>query len=496
MTSLPCRYLIHADRDGLPAHIARGLDASERATALAPRLPEAHFNRALALERISLFPEACDAWRLAEALEKDSLWGAEAGARCRALEQRPTPLTREQFTGQLGRTIRLPGEADLAVVVETRPQWAREFLDEVLWPAWARATLDRHATAGALQQQIIRLAGVVSRVERDSFSARAAAVLSGRAPSSASLVALARGHDHLARARALYAKPDLDAAVRHARASSRILNGVNHPFRGWAELLLARIEYQRNSLDEALGRLAAVRKAHLNAHVLAARALWIEGLSHNARGEFTRAKDIYTRAREQFASAGEHENEIAVLNLQAEVSRTVGDVHTAWAMHLSALQAIERVDARTRRLVLTNLALTFEQQGLANGGMRIQRRIAAEAAAAGDLVAAAEAAAQNALLLASLGRNDEAAQDLARARSSIGAASDATIRSLVAAQLDAAEASVFATTEPLRAVDASTRAVADLHGCVAPSPHSRAATRARPSLCSLGTDRERRTGFH
>lgn len=74
-SDLAAAYLVRATRTGDTEDHRRALEAADRALALAPRLPEALFNRALALDGLGRADEAREAWDRAVAAS-DSDWRA------------------------------------------------------------------------------------------------------------------------------------------------------------------------------------------------------------------------------------------------------------------------------------------------------------------------------------------------------------------------------------------------------------------------------------
>ena len=77
-SDLAAAYLARATRDGLADDLTRALAAADRAIAVDPALPEALFNRALALERLSRRDEARSAWRDYLRRDETSGWAREA----------------------------------------------------------------------------------------------------------------------------------------------------------------------------------------------------------------------------------------------------------------------------------------------------------------------------------------------------------------------------------------------------------------------------------
>jgi tetratricopeptide (TPR) repeat protein len=77
-SDLAAAYLARAKARNDLQDAQRALDAADRALARDPRLFEALYNRALALETLGRSDDARTAWRQYVALEPDSQWRAEA----------------------------------------------------------------------------------------------------------------------------------------------------------------------------------------------------------------------------------------------------------------------------------------------------------------------------------------------------------------------------------------------------------------------------------
>jgi tetratricopeptide (TPR) repeat protein len=78
LNDLAAAYLVRGTRDSEPQDVSRALALANAALATDRLMPEALFNRALALERLSMFGDAREAWRTYLSIDSDSGWGAEA----------------------------------------------------------------------------------------------------------------------------------------------------------------------------------------------------------------------------------------------------------------------------------------------------------------------------------------------------------------------------------------------------------------------------------
>jgi tetratricopeptide (TPR) repeat protein len=80
LNDLSAAYLARAARDNRPQDLTRALEVVDRAVKADPTLAEALFNRALALERLSLAAEARAAWEDYLHVDGQSGWAGEARA--------------------------------------------------------------------------------------------------------------------------------------------------------------------------------------------------------------------------------------------------------------------------------------------------------------------------------------------------------------------------------------------------------------------------------
>ena len=80
-SDLAAALLARADGQGSTADLPAALDAATSALRLDPRLAEAHYNRALALERLGLSDQAASAWRQYLEVDAAGPWADDARAR-------------------------------------------------------------------------------------------------------------------------------------------------------------------------------------------------------------------------------------------------------------------------------------------------------------------------------------------------------------------------------------------------------------------------------
>ena len=89
LNDLACAYLVRGEQNGSRDDLSKALATLNRALEIDRTLPEVLFNRACALERLALFPEAREAWQAYLTIDNRSGWADEARARLRALSAQP-----------------------------------------------------------------------------------------------------------------------------------------------------------------------------------------------------------------------------------------------------------------------------------------------------------------------------------------------------------------------------------------------------------------------
>jgi tetratricopeptide (TPR) repeat protein len=89
LNDLAAAYLVRAEQRNSAQDNSHALAAANRALELERLLPEALFNRALALDRLGLEGDAADAWRAFLTIDDRSGWADEARARLRILSDHP-----------------------------------------------------------------------------------------------------------------------------------------------------------------------------------------------------------------------------------------------------------------------------------------------------------------------------------------------------------------------------------------------------------------------
>src|SRR5205807_1590723 len=126
-SDLAAAYLVRATETNHAQDLPRALESATAALKTFPDMPEAAFNRALALERLALVDQTRQAWRDYLRLDSNSGWSNEAKSHLDVLTASNAPDLIVQERRELALTLaNLKSDRDLIVVKSLR-QTAREW---------------------------------------------------------------------------------------------------------------------------------------------------------------------------------------------------------------------------------------------------------------------------------------------------------------------------------------------------------------------------------
>ncbi len=384
LSDLAAGYIVLGQRKEEPLHLAKAMVAAERSLKLDASLAEGRFNRALASSRLSLFADALTAWDSYIELDPDSPWAAEA----RVWQRRAVnvPDAAEEWKEARDRLAAAAERrnADLVLeLVEVAPTAARLWLQDTVLPEWGSAHLEGDENSA---RRSLTTARIVAEVltERRADRLLLDAVQAIERAKGQRLRLLADGHRAYGEATLSYRAFDLTAAGRSYRLASDLLGAGDSPFRAWAVIGSAVLEYQEHDLPAALGLLIPLRKQaeRLGYNSLAGRTAWIIGLCQIYSNLPTEALESYKIALERYRALGESES---VGNLHARLAELyywiLGDPESAWRHRLQALSALPSiVDPRRKLFVIGEAASALEAdlpraaRDLQREALRIARR--------------------------------------------------------------------------------------------------------------------------
>ena len=452
-------YLERARNGQRPGDLIKALAAAERARLADPRLPEAWFNRALALEQLSLRAQARAAWTDYLARDTSSAWADEARAHLAALE---VPVAAAQWPSFEAR-LRLGVDAALAEqAIRVQATEARSFLETVMWPGWAAAVLA--GGSGEVERERLRtMADAFLRITGDTLYRDAvAAVDRAERRGPAAILALAEAHAAYADAAALARQDLFSAAVPKLTVARAQLDAAGSPFAVRAAQDLAGAQYYNRKLADAATMAATVLEVSRAAGYrnLESRATWLGGLVAFGEGRYGDARDSWEQMLAAADRGADVEQQAAAHGLLANLLDYLGDSEPAWQHRRVALVAMEISGATRLRygLLLSTAGQALKEHDPA-AALALQDAVVETAVQSRRPAAIAEALAARASIHAALGLIEKASDDLSAARSEVLGLPDAVLRARIQGTVMLAEVNLLRATNSASVTVAAERAI-------------------------------------
>lgn len=398
-------------------HLLASLEATRRARRSDPQLPEAAFNEALTLEKLSLRLQARQAWSILLGNRSQESWRNEARRHFAALDTQTASETWSEGRRLLQGAAKQRDANAVRRVVQRFPQLTREYAERVALADWATAVPGRGEQglwlAGSIATAHLAISG--DRFLQDAVDAISAAEA---ARLEEPLERLKQAHRSYRVGLDWYEEPNAANARVAFEAARKSFASAASPFVYWATFYLALCAYESQDFDTArliLARLA-VELLRQRYPSLSARVLWVTGLLHYEAGEPDRSLASYWRALAVFRRTKEPENLAAVHNLIAGSLDLLGQHDRAWKHRLEALRFLPQVVSPRRCLsILGQTALAANAQGFPEAALAFQNEAVARAERDGQPRLCAIALLQRAEINGRLGRQSRASRDLQRA---------------------------------------------------------------------------------
>ena len=458
LNDLGAAYVQRAHRGERAGDLVLGLDAIERALDRYPTLAEARFNRALALERLGLCPQAEAAWRDALDSQTRPPWSAEISARRAALDCRwPSWSDVETWAGGAGDEP----PAALERLYSLAPAEVQRRALEMLLPAWADDYF-----AGDLAEASLRLARLARLGEElrlrsgDETLARSVQALADGSPDA--VRRLARAHRRYGVAARRRAESRYVEAERWYLRAAEAGGADGSPLGAWARhgAVVARIaaaDYE--SARRELGTLRA--EPGVDAlPALAAELAWSEGLIELRTGGFAESRRRFDDAAGIYRGMGEAFQAGAARALAAESLYALGLGGDAWQARVEALAVLGRRPSGALHNLLVDAALAAREEGSLHAALSLQTAGVEAARALGSISRVIEALLWRSKALAALGREPEALADLGEALAGAAGIPDPGIRRRLVADVQEARGALLLARAPELAETALSEAVA------------------------------------
>ena len=316
----------------------KALVVADRAISSNSRLSEAHFNRALALEKIGLGAAAAVSYSRALQTEHSSGWFNETSARIQNLSQPTAAQLWLRARSRLQRISALDA-AFIAQTVRTLPRQARTAAEEEYLGRWALAVESGDVISAGYYLDLARLiAKSLKEFSGESLLADAVLVIdkSNETRNRRSLRALVRGHR-------LYmtAKSRAGSAAAHtAEEAAKQFEIAGSPMASLAHYFAAT---QSGSVYESYAAMRAMEPRIEKGHI-ALRALVDADIGNDLaeRGELYDALNSYTRAERAFECLGEIEGMARMRSARAHMLTFLGSPLEAWRVRKVGLAEADR----------------------------------------------------------------------------------------------------------------------------------------------------------
>jgi CHAT domain-containing protein len=445
LSDLAAAYLARAREKDDPHDLVLALATADKAFAIDRDLPEAHFNRALALEKLFLLSPARAAWEDYRQLDPRSDWAVEAGNHLTTLAQ-PSPAG---AWSEMYSLLDKP-EVDQQTVdeiVKQFPQEARQYVEDSLLGSWADRFLEGKQEQAAQNLNAARRIATSLAVRFGEHMPADAVAAIDRALSVQSnkeqINALAGGHHAYREGRLLdkqfrapEARPLFDRARRaFARGQS--------PAAALASLYIAIGYYQQYQYGKAFQALDVClpQETASGRHPgLLGRAYWLVALMHLGNGEPSLSLSAYQQALSAMNRAGGAEGIAGVNAAMAETLRYLGQSREAWSHLYRALAYIQSIRVPRRlQAILGGFAEICEAEGTWSVARYFRDEAVRIAKSSTDPAIYAQALLRSSQTQMQAGNESGAEANLVEARRTVERIPDETLRKRTEADLLIAE---------------------------------------------------------
>jgi len=314
--------------------LATSLGAADHALDLDPTLPEALFNRAVALDAMSLRGSAVAAYRKYLQVDGTTSWRPEVQSRLENLESLARTAEKSR------RAIALVAESedelfinDTAIVF---PQESRHWAEGPFLGAWSEHLLNKHSAEAALMLKRCRIIGRALEAQLgDSFLADTVRAIDR----SADPAALAQAHVVYERGRVAFARMDLAASISALEEARRRFDANGSPMALLAQVYLAMLSLDTGNAARVPSVLRdLLRHTPEQYRALRAQIQWLDGQSAAISGKTDAAIGLYRSASTAFTALGEKNNAAATRELETRLLAKAGRTAEAWNLRHTTLE--------------------------------------------------------------------------------------------------------------------------------------------------------------
>jgi CHAT domain-containing protein len=345
-SDLAAAELLLARSTGNNEHLLDALVALDHSFDLEPRLPEALYNSAIAMEQLGLRRVAAQRWRLFLGQEKNSMWSAEATRRLKANLQLRTDADDWR---RIAKSLPALPKDELVRATEHYPQQARRTAEGPLLTDWA-AAIEAHDEPAAKRNRdtALIIGDTLLRHSRDALVADSVAAINQTSVANRRRLVDA----HLAYRSGRLALRDMktSAATQAFDDAAHLFAKSASPMAGVAALYAAVALRNENKTVEARDRLARLVRATNSVRYpsLVAQARYELSLCYGAEGRWRESLENAEMAASLFRQLGERENAAAVGVVLIGVSDLTGQRSEAIEQMLRTFRELSSAGADDR----------------------------------------------------------------------------------------------------------------------------------------------------
>ncbi|HYI11861.1 MAG TPA: CHAT domain-containing protein [Thermoanaerobaculia bacterium] len=326
------RYAL-VEREERLSQLPLALAAADRALGLDPQLAEAHFNRALILQRMGLSEQARKSWDSYLALDPGSEWSLEARARLRSLDgNKPRTEFRRRTLDEL-----VPD-----VLVRQFPQESRTWSEGILLGEWADAEhAGDAAVAKATLEHVHAIATALAAANGERLLDDAVGAIEHADENARS--ALVEAHRTYRDGRVTFSlRKDIRAAEEKFRWAEELFRRGQSPMENMAAYFAASATFHQNRVEEAYDALLRLapeidRTRH---RALTAQLHWELAVHANVNADWGAAVREAGAAAQIFGALGERANEADMQVMATPALESIGETDLAWKQRLAAIGAM------------------------------------------------------------------------------------------------------------------------------------------------------------
>ena len=465
-SDLAAAYLARAGNGARPHDLVRALSAADRGVRSDSSLPEARFNRALALDKLFLITDARQAWQDVVRQERDPSWTREAKTHLRRLDEPPeTEIWKKERSRLDGAALRGDAATVQAIVGRFR-QPARQYAEDELLADWAEKAAAGRAAEAERSLRITRgIGSALVKLGGDAMTHDAVATIdAARAePGGERLRLLVEAHYAYGIGLQQLKSHQVERATRNLAQAEREFRRAGTPFVLWARLNRAICDYFKPEYGLARFALERLRRELPDGRYpgLLGRILWVLASIDLLRGRPGEVLPVIQEAQRLFKSMDEVENQMPTHELFALSLGAMGKPDEALAHLLAGLRLRNRAHHPARVFALLDEAgMVCLRQGETEVARYFQNELLSHSLTGRNPENIAFARMRRARTLYLTGQRVEALKDLDAATLETWKVPDQGIRSRRQAEISIVRGEVQLAGEPQAAVRSLSDAIA------------------------------------